>query len=106
MPQQASPEQQEDQVDAYGWLKPSPYMDQVKAILDSMSTEQQRQEYFDTAYPQREQLYNIGVNDGRFVVKPLDDRALPIPYTEGQADFIDYPLPMRYPTDLPVLPGE
>lgn len=107
MPHQGQPQQRAAPEDPYAWLKPSPYMEQVKSILFGQQ-EEIRHRLFDLSNSQQKQNFYIGVRDGDFHVVPLDDSGLPMRESPNDP-IITYPMPnnaTKMPQYRPILPGE
>ena len=89
--------------DPYAWLQPSPFMNEVGAMLEDYT------DYVDrlvesTINPQQNQLYNPVVRDGEFRVQPINDMQLPLDasdYTQAMPDALE-----AAPQYMPILPGE
>lgn len=107
MPRQGQPQQSAAPEDPYAWLKPSPYMEQVKNILFGQQ-EEIRRRLFEISNPQQKQDFYVGVREGDFHVVPLNDYGLPMNENPGEP-FLTYPLPnevTNMPQYRPILPGE
>lgn len=107
MPSPEAPVQEAVPQDPYSWLKASPYMEQVKAMLLG-NEERIRRSMFDIVNPQEKQDWQMNMVGGEMHVVPLNDYGLPMREEDGDP-FLSWPLPneaVELPQYRPILPGE
>lgn len=95
-------------VDPYAWLKPSPYMEQVKKVLAQQDALLENT-VFELTNPQEKQMFNVVPTRAGLDIQPLNDYALPVTYGQDDPRLITYPLDVGLdssPQYLPILPGE
>lgn len=95
-------------IDPYAWLKPSAYMDQVKKVLAQQDALLENA-VFEIVNPQEKQMFNVVPVGTSLEIQPLNDYALPIPYSQDDPRSMTYPLDAGLedsPQYLPILPGE